>query len=77
MVPQGRCPRNDTGQLEGEAELIVQATPHADELAVCVVKMEVAGELLVGWRPNKVAIRLLLGVAEKFAWHRRRSLRRR
>ena len=53
------------------------ATPHVDALTVSVVEVEVAGQLLIGRWPNKVAVRLLLGVGEKLAWHRRRSLRRR
>ena len=52
-------------------------TPRVDELTVGIVEMEVTGELLIGSRPNKVAVRLLLGVGEEFGSHPRRSLRRR
>jgi hypothetical protein len=45
------------GQLQGEAELVVCATPHVDEITVGIVEVKVAGQLLVGWRPNKVAVR--------------------
>ena len=36
------------------------------ELTVGIGEMEVTGELLIGSRPNKVAVRLLLGVSEEF-----------
>lgn len=51
------------------------ATPHVDKLTVDIVEVKVAGQLLVGRRSNKATVRPLLGVGEKFAWHRRRSLR--
>ncbi|HEY2594532.1 MAG TPA: hypothetical protein VGK33_11585 [Chloroflexota bacterium] len=47
------------GQLQAEAELVVCATPHVETLTVGIIEVEVAGKLLVGWRPNKVAVRLL------------------
>jgi hypothetical protein len=43
----------------------VVSSPHGDQLTVGIVEVEVGGKLLIRWRTNKVAVRLLLGVGEK------------
>jgi hypothetical protein len=55
----------------------VVSSPHADQLTIGIVKVEVGGELLIRWRTNEVTVSLFRGVSEEFGWHRRRSLRRR
>jgi hypothetical protein len=41
------------GQVQGEPELVVHATPRVHKLTVGIVEVKVAGKLLVRWRPDK------------------------
>jgi hypothetical protein len=59
--------------LEREPQLVVGTATDSDLITVGVVEVDVDSKLLIRWRTNKVAVRLLLGSGEEFGWHRRRA----